>query len=641
LGYHQISVRVPLGATIGPVFVENALGQTQTPWNFQLPPIVQRFARNGAFTEADKVRGVPGDSVALTGSNFLDAADPNYRFGVFFDGIRAGLDTVTEGSVSVVVPPGAMTGPITVTNNAGATVTSGYFYLSPWVTAFTSRARVGDTLTLSGRSFRAVSSVSFGSVVTTNLTVVSNTVMTVVVPPGAPLAAPLTLESPGGRFISVSNFVLMPRITGFSPSNGAAGTLVTLSGSGLSSVTQVTFGGIPATPASVTATQVTVKVPFGAGTGPVKVSGSFGSDESLSLYYAPPQLTAITPALVKVGDLLTVSGTNLLGASAVLFGTNRLPAKVFTVVDNRRITAQVPEGASSGWVWVVTPGGEAFGGPISVQGPVPVISGFSPALGAVGTDVRIVGVDLALPATVRFSGVTASVVSTTTNGLMARVPVGAVSGRITVETSAGAAVSAQDFLVGSTADFDVSIASSAEPVVTGAEFRLTLKARNLGPLPATNVTGSLTLPSSAEFLGATLGGGGSFQMGATGVSFVVGTLPAKSEWTALVRVRIPVQAISRFEWVASTFTPDVDLTDNRAAVSVTAVPLRLELTGFGDDLWVLSWSSLATEVELQESTLDGPRQWRGVNGTPLNDGVRFQWSFSATNTGRLFRLRSR
>lgn len=641
LGYHQISVRVPLGATIGPVFVENAMGQTQTPWNFQLPPVVQRFARSGALTDADKLRGAPGDSVSLTGSNFLDANDPNYRLGVFFDGIRAGLDTVTEGSVSVVVPPGAMTGPITVTNNAGATVTSGHFYLAPWVTAFTPRARVGETLTLSGRSFRAVSSVSFGSVVTTNLTVVSNTVMTVVVPPGAPLVAPLTLESPGGRFISVSNFVLMPRITGFSPSTGAAGTLVTVSGSGLSSVTQVTFGGIPATPVSVTATQVTVKVPLGAGTGPVTVSGSFGSDESQTLYHAPPQLTAINPGVVKVGETLTVGGTNLLGASAVLFGTNRLPAKVFTVVDNRRITAQVPEGASSGWVWVVTPGGEAFGGPVSVQGPVPVISGFSPALGAVGTDVRIVGVDLALPAVVRFGGVAASVVGATTNGLLARVPAGAVSGRITVETSAGAAVSAQDFLVGSTADFDVSIASSAEPVVTGAEFRLTLKARNSGPLPATNVTGSLTLPSPAEFLGATLGDGGSFQTGPAGVGFVVGTLPAKSEWTALVRVRIPVEAISRFEWVASTLTPDVDATDNRAAVSVTAVPLRLELTGFGDDLWVLSWSSLATEVELQESTPDAPRQWRSVNGTPLNDGVRFQWSFSATNSGRLFRLRSR
>jgi hypothetical protein len=178
-------------------------------------------------------------------------------------------------------------------------------------------------------------------------------------------------------------------------------------------------------------------------------------------------------------------------------------------------------------------------------------------------------------------------------------------------------------------------------VVTGAEFRLSLKARNQGPLPATNVTGNLTLPSPAEFLGATLGGGGSFQSGAAGVSFLIGTLPAKSEWTALVRVRIPVEAVARFEWAASTLTPDVDTADNRTWVSVTAVPLRLEMTGFGDDLWVLSWSSLATEVELQESTVDLPRQWRAVVGTPLNDGVRFQWSFSATNTGRLFRLRSR
>ena len=641
LGYYQISVRVPLGATIGPIFVENAFGQTQTPWNFQLPPVVQRFARNGAFTDADKVRGVPGDSVALTGSNFLDPTDPNYRLGVFFDGIRAGWDNVTEGSVSVVVPPGAMTGPITVTNNAGATMTSGYFYLAPWVTAFTSRARVGETLTLSGRSFRAVSSVSFGGVVTTNLTVVSNMLMTVVVPPGAPAAAPLTLESPGGRFITVSNFVLAPRINGFSPSSGAVGTLVTVSGFGLSRVTQVLFGGASATPVSVTATQVTVKVPFSAGTGFVTVSGSSGTDESLTLFHASPQLSTVNPNLVKVGETVTLSGTNLLGASAVLFGTNRLAAKVFTVVDNRRITALVPEGASSGWVWVVTPGGEASGGPVSVQGPVPVISGFSPALGGVGTEVRIVGVDLGLPAIVRFSGVAASVVSATTNGLLARVPVGAVSGRISVETAAGAAFSAQDFLVGTTADFDVSLASSAEPVVVGSEFRLSLKARNLGPLPATNITGSLNLPSSAEFLGATLGDGGSFQTGATGVSFIIGTLPAKSEWTALIRVRIPVEAVTRFEWVASTLTPDVDPTDNRAAVSVTAVPLRLELTGFGDDLWVLSWLSLATEVELQESTLDLPRQWRGVVGTPLNDGVRFQWSTSATNSGRLFRLRSR
>jgi hypothetical protein len=641
LGYHQISVRVPVGATIGPILVENALGQTQTPWNFQVPPVVQQWGRVGAQTEVDKVRGAPGDLVLLTGANFKDPDDPGFRLGVFFDGIRAALDTVTEGSALAVVPPGAMTGPITVTNNAGVTATVGLFHTAPWVSGFTPRARVGDTLTLTGRSFRSVSLVSFGGVATTNLTVVSNTLLRVVVPPGAPAAAPLTLESPGGRFLSVSNFVLAPRLGGFTPSGGGVGTLVTVTGSGLSGVTQVAFGGVTAKPVSVAAGQLTVRVPAGAGTGPLVVSGTSGTDESSSVFHAPPQVLSVVPNLAKPGETVTLNGTNLLGATAVLFGADRVAGTGLVGGDNRRLTVRVPEGATTGLVWVVTPGGEASGGPISIQGPLPVISGFSPAFGTVGTEVRISGTELGPPAVVRFAGVVAPGVSAWTNGLRVLVPAGAVSGRITVETAAGSAVSPLDFLVGTTADVDVTLTPSAEPVVAGAEFRLNLRARNLGPLPATNVTGTLSLPTPAEFLGVTLGGGGSFQSGAAGVSFVVGTLPAKSEWTALVRVRIPVEASPRFEWVAATTTPDPDAADNRAAVTVRAQPLRLDLTGFGDDQWVLSWSALAAGFELQESTLELPRTWRPVDGVPLNDGVRFQWSTRATNAGRLFRLRSR
>lgn len=641
LGYHQITVRVPVGATIGPILVENALGQTQTPWNFQLPPVVQQWGRVGAQTAADKVRGAPGDLVLLTGANFKDPDDLGFRLGVFFDGIRAALDTVTESSALAVVPPGAMTGPITVTNNAGATTTIGLFHTAPWVSGFTPRARVGDTLTLTGRSFRAVSTVSFGAVSTTDLTVVSNTLLRVVVPPGAPASAPLTLESPGGRFLSVSNFVLAPRIGAFTPAGGGAGILVTVTGSGLSGVTQVSFGGVPAKPVSVAAGQLTVRVPAGAGTGPLVVSGTSGTDESSSVFHAPPQVLSVVPNLVKPGETVTVNGTNLLGTTSVLFGPARLPGTGIVIVDNRRLTVRVPEGAATGLVSAVTPGGEASGGPISIQGPIPVISGVSPAFGAVGTEVRISGTELGPPAVVRFAGVVAPGVSAWTNGLRVAVPAGAVSGRITVETAAGLAVSPLDFLVGTTADLDVSLTASAEPVVAGAEFRLNLRARNLGPLPATNVTGSLSLPAPAEFLGATLGGGGSFQSGAAGVSFVVGTLPAKSEWTALVRVRIPVEAAPRFEWVAATTSPDPDAADNRAAVTVRAQSLRLEFAGFGDDQWVLSWPALATGFELQESLPESPVQWRPVVGTPLNDGVRFQWSFSATNVGRMFRLRLR
>lgn len=641
LGYHQIAVRVPVGATLGPLIVENALGQTQTPWNFQVPPVVQRWGRVGAQTEADQARGAPGDLVLLTGLNFKDPDDPSFRLGVFFDGIRAALDTVTETSALAVVPPGAMTGPITVTNNAGATATVGWFHTAPWVSGFTPRARIGDTLTLSGRSFRGVSLVAFGGVPATDFTVVSNTLLRVVVPSGVPASSPLILESPGGRFLSVSNFVLAPRLGGFSPSGGAVGTLVTVTGSGLSGVSEVSFGGIPAKPVAVAAGQLTVRVPAGAGTGTVVVSGASGTDESAAVFHVAPQVVSVVPNLAKPGETVTVTGANLLGATAVLFGADRLAGPGLVVVDNRRLTVRVPEGAATGLIRVVTPGGEASGGPVSIQGPHPVISGFSPAFGAVGTEVRISGAELGLPAVVRFAGVVAPGVTAWTNGLRVLVPAGAVSGRITVETAAGSAVSPQDFLVGTTADIDVALAASADPVVVGSEFRLDLRVRNLGPLPATNVTATLGLPAPAEFLGATLGGGGSFQSGTAGLSFVVGTLPAKSEWTARVRVRLPLESAPRFEAVAATTTPDPDTLDNRAAVTVRAQPLRLALTGFGDDLWVLSWPALATGFELQESTLDLPRQWRPVDGVPLNDGVRFQWSTSATNAGRLFRLRAR
>jgi hypothetical protein len=439
----------------------------------------------------------------------------------------------------------------------------------------------------------------------------------------------------------VSNFVLAPRLGAFTPSGGAAGTLVTITGSGLSGVTQVAFGGIQAKPVTVAAGQLTVRVPAGAGTGPVSVSGTSGTDESSSVFHAAPQVFSVVPNLAKPGETVTLSGTNLLGATAVLFGADRVVGTGLVVVDNRRLTVRVPEGAATGLVWVATPGGEASGGPISIQGPLPVISGFSPAFGAVGTEVRISGAELGPPAVVRFAGVVAPGVSAWTNGLRVLVPAGAVSGRISVETAAGSAVSPLEFLVGTTADVEATLIPSADPVVAGAEFRLNLRARNLGPLPATNVTGTLSLPAPAEFLGATLGGGGSFQSGLSGVSFVVGTLAAKSEWTALVRVRIPVEAAPRFEWVTVTTTPDPDAADNRAAVTVQALPLRLGITGFGDDQWVLSWPALATGFELQESTLDLPRTWRPVDGVPLNDGVRFQWSTSATNAGRLFRLRAR
>ncbi len=65
-------------------------------------------------------------------------------------------------------------------------------------------------------------------------------------------------------------------ITSFTPKSGAVGAKVTIKGSGLTAAT-VTFNGVKAKVSSDTATQVVVKVPAGATTGPIKVQTSKGA----------------------------------------------------------------------------------------------------------------------------------------------------------------------------------------------------------------------------------------------------------------------------------------------------------------------------------------------------------------------------
>lgn len=79
----------------------------------------------------------------------------------------------------------------------------------------------------------------------------------------------------------------------------------------------------------------------------------------------------------------------------------------------------------------------------------PVIDGFSPTSGRVGTPVTIVGANLADPTAVSFNGTAASDVSAAADGsqVVATVPSGAKTGPITVVTAAGSATSAQSFRV--------------------------------------------------------------------------------------------------------------------------------------------------------------------------------------------------
>jgi hypothetical protein len=69
-----------------------------------------------------------------------------------------------------------------------------------------------------------------------------------------------------------------------------------------------------------------------------------------------PALTSFAPTSGPVGTSVTITGSNLTGATAVKF--NGTPA-AYSVSSNTQITATVPAGASTGPISVTTPGGTA------------------------------------------------------------------------------------------------------------------------------------------------------------------------------------------------------------------------------------------------------------------------------------------
>jgi Fibronectin type III domain len=158
--------------------------------------------------------GVVGTPVTISGLNLTST------IGVRFNNTPASF-TVTPGqpgspdsSILTTVPAGARSGPITVTNPAGATTTQNSFTVNPPPPTFTRYAPtsgpVGTAVTISGAGFTAVTGVSFNEVPATEFTVTSDGSITATVPPDA-TTGPITVSTTTSASTTRSSFVLQPR----------------------------------------------------------------------------------------------------------------------------------------------------------------------------------------------------------------------------------------------------------------------------------------------------------------------------------------------------------------------------------------------------------------------------------------------
>jgi len=392
-------------------------------------------ATGPSITSFSPAGGAPGISVVIQGGNLLGAT------AVKLNGTSAAFTVNSGTQITFTVPANATSGAISVTTPAGTATSTTSFMVTPRITGFTpASGAVGASVVINGANFTGATAVAFNGTAA-GFTVNSAIKITATVPAGA-TTGKIGVTTPAGSAISSANFAVAATITSFSPTSGAPGTRVTITGSAFTGATAAKFNGIAAAFTVNSSTQITATVPATATTGPISVTSPGGTATSAATFTVAPRITGFTPASGKVGASVVVNGANFTGATAVTFNGT---AAVFTVNSAIKITATVPAGATSGKIGVTTPAGSATSA--ATFSVAPTVTSFSPAGGAPGTSVTITGATFTGATAVKFNGLAATFMVNSSTQITAAVPANATTGPISVTTPGGTATSATSFTV--------------------------------------------------------------------------------------------------------------------------------------------------------------------------------------------------
>ena len=262
----------------------------------------------------------------------------------------------------------------------------------------------GTTVTIRGADFTGATAVRFGSRAAPLFSIDSNSQITAVSPPGTG-TTDVTVVTPGGTSVAVPVdpfiYTTGPAVASVSPTTGAlgGGNSVTVTGSGLSTVTHVSFGKTPASGIRVISdSQLTAIAPGGVGTvdvnvaGPTGVSSKSSADSYLYQSSSIPAVTGVSPVKGPVGGCnpLTLTGTGFNNATQVFFGGRA--AGSFLVMSDTSLEATPPPGpAGAVDVTVTTPLGTSppSAGDTYTYSGVPSVTSVKPSQGAHGGGMAV------------------------------------------------------------------------------------------------------------------------------------------------------------------------------------------------------------------------------------------------------------
>jgi hypothetical protein len=205
----------------------------------------------------------------------------------------------------------------------------------------------------------------------------TNTRITCTVP-GSISAGPVpVVVTVGAQSSPVKTFTVKPPlVSGVSPSSGAVGMTVNISGNYFGpsqGSSTVTFNGATVSPNTWTNTKITCTVPAGTKTGPVVVTTEAGSNAVVKKFTVKaPLLSGISPLHGQIQDTVTLSGNYfgvIQGESKVMFPNGK--EGDITSWSNTKITCKVPFGTWTGPVTVTTDGGTSKEKWFTVDAPPP------------------------------------------------------------------------------------------------------------------------------------------------------------------------------------------------------------------------------------------------------------------------------
>jgi kumamolisin len=324
-----------------------------------------------------------GDPISINGLAFAGATS------VLFNQQPVTPTLVTDIQINVLTPTGFSSGPVDVqvVTPGGTSTPSTFTFVvpPPVVTGLNpNKELAGAVVTVNGTGFTGVIAVGFGATASPNVVPDQNnpdTQLTAQSPPGngtvvVSVTTPGGTSSPDPGGADQFTYLTVPSVAAIDRNSGpeAGGTVVTITGTGFTNVTAVTFGAT-ASPNVVPDqnnpdTKLTAVSPPGSGTVFVTVTTPVGTSAPLVqdqfIYVPVPVVKGINPnmGVAAGGDVVIVIGTGFTDVVGVAFDLAGSPNVVPDPNNpDTQLTAVSPPGSGTVVVSVTTPGGTSFPDP--------------------------------------------------------------------------------------------------------------------------------------------------------------------------------------------------------------------------------------------------------------------------------------